>query len=143
MFVNLLISASKISISGAPRPTFVEGPGWSSPGHVQDLKELYEQKTEGSKDMKPTKDAGQITMITHYCTCLVMHPNEEQLQGLFRWPMFGSGKCRRRMSRTCRNRSMRISKGESCNSRIWPDPIGRCRVAWSAEITHRPYTRPL
>lgn len=30
-------STSRMSISGAPRPTLVDGPGWSSPGHVHDL----------------------------------------------------------------------------------------------------------
>jgi len=32
-----LCCASRISISGAPRPLLVEGPGWSEPGHVHEL----------------------------------------------------------------------------------------------------------
>lgn len=46
---SLLCSASRTSISGAPRPRKVlveesKGPGWSSFGQVQ---ELYEEREEG------------------------------------------------------------------------------------------------
>ena len=34
---SLLCSASMMSISGAPRPTLLAGPGWSPPGQVQAL----------------------------------------------------------------------------------------------------------
>ena len=34
---SLSFAASKMSISGAPRPTLGEGPGWSEPGHEQAL----------------------------------------------------------------------------------------------------------
>jgi hypothetical protein len=73
--------ASRMAISGAPRPLLLDGPGWSSPGHVHALfrREVVRSRQRDGGGL--TTNVGPVMPIVGSCTLPQMRSSGEQRLG--------------------------------------------------------------